>query len=496
MPKTLFYCVGNSDVIFNDYSRFGNFYETTKELSSFLDEELKECHAQKVKLKRNRQGYDFQFVVREIKIPTKDAGLSSVKVEKIEFPIFVPLMENLNKEKLDKIYLFATEQEPANPQDTMYAASLIKTYANEKYNIEDVEIIRITQNPSDYDLMAQFFTEFFEKKRDEIKNNIENFIALSAGTPAMITSVALNSIGLPVKYFYIMRKKPYSEALEVNVFHQINLERYVVVIEPLIRNYEYTLASEVVKKSPLRSNFQLLNLIEIMDKRVSFNFKEAMKLIHECDNELKEKLIDISRLAQGEKNILWLEIFSQIEINFSKRDYLTGTAFIFSLMENIRNWFFEEKTKVRLKKVKDEFIDFNKYIEDNPCLKEHLEKKKCGWRNSPNRVVLLEILNWINEKNPDELLAMALNFIKKVETQGQTSSYGKMSLADLRNKGPFAHGTTGISEELLKQIYPPYGKDGIITDIKDFLLNLCKFQGAWHNPYDLINEEIIRLMKS
>lgn len=494
MAKTLFYSIGNSDVVINDYARFNDFYKTTKILLCLLSEELKACQGGNKKIKRNRQGYDFELVKRVIPLKIAQKEISE-ELKGIKFPLFVPLMERIKKEGVDKLYLFATEQEPVHLKDTMSAASLIKIYAEERYKIEDVEIIKIAQNPSDYDLMAQFFAEFFERKHSEIKNNIENFISLSAGAPAITTAMALNSIGLPVKYFYIMQKEPYSEVQEVKIFHKINLKRYISSIELLVRNYEYTLLGEIVENSPLRSNFQLLNLIEIMAKRISFNFKEAMKLVHHCEPELKEKLVDVSQLAKGEKDTLWLEIFSLIEINFFKKDYLTGVALIFNLMENIRNWFFEEKTGVRIKRVGNEFKDFNQYIEDNSDLKEHLKNKDCEWEDNPSRVVLLEILNWINEKNPDEVFTKVLHFIRKVETQGQTSQYGMVSLADLRNKGPFAHGTTGISEELLKQIYPPYGKDGIINDIKDFLLILCCSQSDWYNPYDLINKEIIRLMR-
>jgi len=495
MAKTLFYSVGNSDVVINGYSRFPNFYETTKELSRLFNKELEICQGRNSKIKRNRQGYDFQFVEDEIKI--KEV---SEKVKTIEFPLFAPLMEKLKGEGIDKLYLFVTKQEVTEQklphhQDTKYAGSLIKAYATEKYKIANVEPIEIKPDPSDYDLMAHFFTEFFKKKHGEVKNNIENFIAISAGTPAMITSIALNSIDLPVRYFCIMRKTPYSEAQEVEIFHKINLERYIAIIKPLIFNYEYVLASEIAENSPLKSNFQLLNLIEIMGKRISFNFEEAMGLVHACSSELKEKLTDISRLANKEQEALCLEIFSLIEINFSKKDYLTGVAFIFNLMENIRGWLFEKHTKTKIEKKDNEFKDFNDYIKNNCKLKKRLEKKELKYENSPNRRVLLEILKWINEQQPDQSLAKVLEFIERIETENKTSAHGKISLSDLRNQGPFAHGTKGVSEELLKEIYPLYGKDGIINDIKEFLLSLCNFQGDWHNPYDLINQEIIELMK-
>ncbi|MEW6618764.1 MAG: hypothetical protein AB1422_05370 [bacterium] len=170
-------------------------------------------------------------------------------------------------------------------------------------------------------------------------------------------------------------------------------------------------------------------------------------------------------------------------------------AFIFTLMENLRNYLFQRYTGVMLKKIDGKFKAFNEYIKINPELEKRLQQKNLQYENSPNRIVLLEILKWKNEEIKDDSLTNILKFIEDLEREKETSNYGKISLSDLRNNGPLAHGTKGISEQLLKEIYPPYGKDGLFNDTKTFLIKICDFKGEWHNPYDMINQKIIELME-
>jgi hypothetical protein len=52
-----------------------------------------------------------------------------------------------------EIFLLATLQEPKHPQDTYYSAILIKKIIKTQYPGIPVKIIKITKNPSDYNLM-------------------------------------------------------------------------------------------------------------------------------------------------------------------------------------------------------------------------------------------------------------------------------------------------------------------------------------------------------
>lgn len=313
MAKALFYPIGNSDIQVNSHLRFERFYEVTQKLAQLLKDEVKKCNG---KLKRisQGQGIEFQFIKEEIE------DLQG-KANTITFPIFAPLMEHLKNRGIDSLYLIATSQQPSpQRQDTIWAAELIKIYAQQSYKISKVEIIKITNNPSDYNLMSKFFKDLFKQMFPEINTNLENYAFLTTGTPAMTTSIALNMVSLPVKHLYVSRED--SKIYEVNVFSELNRERYIAIVTPLILNYEYGQAIKVIQQSPLRANFQLVNLLEVMKERVLFNFDKAMELIHLCQEELRKEFTDLSNLAQKEEKAILLEFLALIELNFKKGDYL------------------------------------------------------------------------------------------------------------------------------------------------------------------------------
>ena len=70
-----------------------------------------------------------------------------------------------------------------------------------------------------------------------------------------------------------------------------------------------------------------------------------------------------------------------------------------------------------------------------------------------------------------------------------TSQYGKISLLDIRNEGPYAHGSRGITEGLVKELYPPYGTTGLIEDLKNCMEIILNFK-LDSNPFKEINEII------
>jgi len=483
MARSLLYLVGSSDIVLNGYSRFNNFYETTKKALKIFQKTSND------KIQRGRYGFNFT-IGEEIEIILQGRRKRE-PLSTIEAPIFGPLLEELRNEEITHIYLFATQQTPPHFQDTLYAAKLLKHFAKTKQNLKNIsiDIECITKNPSDYDLMANYFENFFEKKGDQLRRNVLNYISVTAGTPSEVVNLALTSMDLPVEYYYFDRVT--HTARKTKLFQKLNRQNYASVLSGLVNSYEYESALRIAKESPFRDNFDILTLLEVMRRRILFNFYGALeesRKIH-IDNDIISSLRDtLSDLAQLDNKKLLAELFYRVELCFEKKDFLEGIPLLFSLLDNTLQYLFVNQTDIKIKKINGHFREFNEFIENNLKLKKYLEKDKIKYKDNPSQVTLIKILNWLNKNSPSKCFQELLAFRKKCE-QRKSTLYGKISLMDLRNEGPYAHGSRGINEELLKQIYPPYGEATLMSDLKT-CMELVLNSTLEINPYKEVNRVI------
>ena len=101
---------------------------------------------------------------------------------------------------------------------------------------------------------------------------------------------------------------------------------------------------------------------------------------------------------------------------------------------------------------------------------------------------LRELLSLISKNEaPIGGIEQINSFINRLERPENVDGK-EISILDLRNHGPYAHGKMGVTEELLKKIYHPYGADGIINDLKNCLKP--SITPLNNNPFDIINELI------
>jgi len=478
MAQSLLYTIGNSDIKINDHQRFEGFYDTTKEVLGLLKRDGEARITDK----------GFALSGKEV-IPVKVTIKGSVEsheepLETVEFPIFIPILTKVVKDshkKPDRIFLFGTEQEPPDPQDTYYAAELVKLFASKRYRIacQNIMVMRVNEPPWDYDQMSDYFSRFFEENQ-HLKHNTFNYISLTAGTPALTTNIALRSMDLSVKYLYLPRGS--GESKEIKLMSRLNRQKYESIILELIKNHQYGSAMDVVESSPYASHFKLLKLLDAMRRRMLFDFRGALEESRKIDSsdvrivELIDNLSDLC--SQDEKKILE-ELAHRTELSFLKKDYLEGIAFLFSLVDNFLQFQLETSTGVKINKIGGEFKEFNEFI----LRKEYIAEKE-KYLNLPTRPNLREILSLVSkDESPIEAIEDINDFIDRLEKPTKTNGK-ETSILDLRNKGPYAHGNMGVTEELLKGMYPPFGADGIVHDLKKRFSNRIDLS---RNPFEIIN---------
>jgi len=487
LAYSLLYIVGNNDVKINGHQKFVDFHNTTQVTLDILKRAKGKKITEKGFILPGNDKIQISIEIKGTK-QTFDEDLTT-----IELPIFVPIIQKVMQDchaKPDKIYLFGTEQIPSYHQDTIYAARLIEYYITEIYKIlsENIIIKKIEKSPFDYDQMAEYFAFFFKENQD-LKNNAINYISLTAGTPAETLNIALASMDLSVKYLYLPRYS--TKCKEVRLLSQLNRQKYASIIKELINNYEYRSALEIARESPYGSNFQLLTLLEVMRRRILFDFEEALKesrKIDVVDKIIRNLVNNLADLSQLEEKKIIEELFYRIELSFKKKNYLEGIALLFSLVENLLQFQFKAATRKKIEKVNREFKEFNEFILE----KSYIENKE-KYLNNPNRSNLRELLALISRnESPIKGIDETNIFINQIERPVKINGK-EISILDLRNRSPYAHGNMGITEDLLKKIYPPYGAEGIINDLKFRIRSICP--SLSDNPFHIINDLIIKSLE-
>src|SRR6266511_3086444 len=133
--NTLFYMVGNSDIMLDGTGRFDGYFETLEKLYESLlpvKEKLTFNHGLELKLGGNEISYELSV----------NRNPQNKIFRRMEFPLLCGLIDDLltKKRKPKKVILFATRQSPVHKQDTLYAAKFIHLFLSKYYRIDRIEL--------------------------------------------------------------------------------------------------------------------------------------------------------------------------------------------------------------------------------------------------------------------------------------------------------------------------------------------------------------------
>jgi len=477
MAKALFYIPGTSDIYLHAkekaISRPSNFYPVTEKVWNIIREN---------KVKGIKDGWKIENP-REIMIKLNTGKTEKIVPDKITLPILSPLIDELRGKNLTKVYFFATAQEPPHSKDTIFATKILKRFINERLREVEVEIKEINKNPSDYDNMSEFFEEFVKSHQREFKINAQNYVCITTGTPAQIVSLALGIMQFPVQYIYVSESKG---LIYCKSFEKLNKKIHATLIYQLIDELRYSSALNIARNSPLRGNHEVLTILETMAKRNLFDFESALFLARKIKNEklsfLKEEL---SELARRNAVYLCLELFYRVENGFNKKNYLEAVACLFSLVDFALQCIFVILTQkdgkifpyFTVESVKD---DFKSYVEQNEELKKYLVKENIRYERA-SQLALSKSINFILKKsektgkfsNIKDGIKAFMELVGELDKEKDTK-YGKISLRELRNSGPYAHSTKGLNEELLNSLTYPLTTGGFIEErVKKPVRSIC-----------------------
>jgi len=356
-------------------------------------------------------------------------------------------LRNLHDEV--QIELFATEQEPPHPQDTLYMAYILRELLRRKYGIEP-RIHKIKGNPADYDEMDVYFSSFFSFFSEEMREE-ENlcFVSLTGGTPAENLCLLFNAIQRyesRVVAIYLPKGREEVKRLEIGnrIFKSVMKSR----IEALKEKHLYCEAAELAESFGVLERKEVL-VLKGKGERELFNFERAKRYFKDAiqlgSEEALRELNELKNLWEGEeyekKRALLAEIYRSAVAKWHQGAFVDFLGRIFRLSEAALQTIFEKETGMDISK-RENYDAFWEYVRNENNLRKFLEERKIILEGAPSRHILLVILRyWIEKCGKWKEYGEVYNALKCLEC-----------LIELRHRTIIGHGVEGVSKEKILDI--------------------------------------------
>ena len=396
------------------------------------------------------------------------------------------LDQYLQNHKPDKIILIGTDQGKTNinnVQDTIYAAQIIEKILKEKYNIQEVEVKKIRNNPADENKNFPAYSQIFKDLNENEKES--NWIFLDAGgTPQqkMVGKLLLPEIHDKVRVDYIKNV----EGVEQNehiIKENTELEKFFIKknTKALINQGYYESAYQLTKSKDSKN--KALPFIKIGKFRMMNIYDKNLNVPHLNKYKTKEKdfitwfqdkkpLIisdDLENLLNKDNVFIYSEFLARADFFLQKEDY---NNFVLN---------FQQSLEVLLLTILMSFAKIEGY-----SLKGSYNKRKIedylilsGYENAglPNQ---LDLAIQLSKKNNLNKLTVLLEKYGSILTGYQRN---------IKGNNKHSHGLDILRNKLVhegRSIDKNYLKKSIIPTFKNIsgLLNLNK------NSYDNLNQII------
>jgi len=384
-----------------------------------------------------------------------------------------PVIREIVKEyEIERLYLFATKQRPVHQKDTIYVACIVKEILNREFGIgERIDVIRIDENPADYDMMFGLYEE--EMGRISTDADVILHVSITGGTPAQNMALLIKSLlafGNKVQVVYKLMGSKEVEKFKIGeAIVKILLSEQLKALKD---GHLYGSAAELAEKYYLLELKEIL-MLKAKEHRVLFDFEESVKVLRKALNgahgeeraRIKSEIEDIERIEEGLKGkerfseeyfltyrALIKELVYNMKLKWEQGAYADFLGRLFRFEEAMLRYTFEKEFNVSTERDESKgYPVFKEFIESNNKLKRFLEESSIK-PEEPNRRTLFMILTFLKKENPDRKdIKETQEIIGKIE-----------KLADLRNKSILAHGFEGISKDRIKERY----RGDILSDIE------------------------------
>jgi len=386
------------------------------------------------------------------------------------------------------VILFGTLQNKRHESDSFFTACIIEYLLKKEFKdkIKKIDICAITDNPSDYVEMFDYYKKVLDSFND---NNYEAiYLGITGGTSEMSFGLITNGVikwETKAKILYKPHGSNNVNEVEIGerIFKILKKREYDILEE----KHLHKLAAEIGKKYKLIDDWKVHYLMgkhykELFDfKRALEEFEKAEKLANLKDKKkIREeiKLLsdldrdDINSLSIKENINLYVKLINLLIDNAIRKwengEYVDFIGRIFRIEEAILRAIVEKEfnKSTDLFKIEEngkvikKFLGFEELLNENPDIKKYLIEKGIEIDKGVNRYSLFGILEYLhlNKYKKKNKYGLIYRFITKLNANNKTKNAPKKlekinSLEDLRNKSIIAHGFMGVSKEDIIELY-------------------------------------------
>jgi len=230
----------------------------------------------------------------------------------------------------DKIVLFATDQGEDNPyssQDTLYVAEIIKQILHEDFDINEVEIIIISNNPSDEN---KLIPEYKKRINGLHYRNSEYFWQFldAGGTPQqkLACKLLIPEIHPNNKFIYLnnvegVEKKDLLKKKTDSIEEFFTLKN----VKNLVKLGYYDSAVELISNSNKAYRFVLIasNRLRNIYKKISFGSKEKnIGVVKQYSDQIPViRLWELQNLITTEAFFIYGEFIARAQLFLTQKNY-------------------------------------------------------------------------------------------------------------------------------------------------------------------------------
>lgn len=411
--------------------------------------------------------------------------------------ILEPILKFLKKDydfSTSKIVLCGTLQRKNHPQDSFYSAEIVKKILLKEFpslRDEQIEIEKISKNPSDYDQMNKYYRNFILSFKDNINfSETDLIVSITGATPAQNTALLLNGILLfpdNLKAVYLFRGE------NTPVLLDISQEIYSNIIEKQIDVLEENKLYYPLIKICERWHKFFLNKKPLYDFKYAlsvFDFKKAdeiLKRYPQLKDEIKKEELDLfekyetfKTLKEQKKlnkdyfsaysyllNLLW----EDAKRKWEQGEIIDFIGRMYRLSEVILSFLFEKEIKAPSYPIDKNKKGLNRY---------HLNVK--NWLIKTEGAKVRECKECFQKIKQHKECEIKDRDIKNCIKGYLKNRYPKFSnffeifeeLNKIRNESPIAHGFEVVSKERIENVIKR--KNLSVDDIGKFVKNLGKIK--------------------
>ena len=487
--------VGNRDLGKNGIPLFN----TPKKYEKDAEEYRKYCE----KIYKEKTGSELKY--NNLYEFTKELYSSGVYKDLNLEPIIIkPQIEKILEfhDSVDVI-LFGTLQNKRHDSDAFFTACIIEYLLKKEFGdkIKNIEVCAITDNPSDY---AEMF-DYYKKVLDSLDDNDYEaiYLGITGGTSEMSFGLITNGIikwESKVRILYKPHGSDDVNEVEIGkrIFKILKEREFRILKEKNL----YKLASEIGKKYKLIEDWEVHYLMGLHYKEL-FDFKRALEEFEKAEKlanlkhkkKIREEIEllsdlnrdDINSLNMKDNTDLYIKLINLLIDNAIRKwengEYVDFIGRIFRIEEAVLRAIVEKEFNKSMELVKinengkevKKFLGFEELLNENPELKKYLIEKGIEIERGVNRNSLFRILEYLhfNKYKKKNRYGFIYRFITKLNTNHKTKNAPKKlekinSLEELRNKSIIAHGFMGVSKEDIIELYNENknNEDEIIDDLR------------------------------